>query len=171
MKHQLNQLHKLIMPTGKKSDISYSCSKVYLSSGVLAGIKNRCWPMVAREARPRVARREVYKFAAPAAHNHDNWTIKFDLSLRHFRWTCPQIDNRLLNQNELWKSLRSFLAQRIRGKLVTVYIQISLRTGPPFWVKGPKNREKTEGASFTEVFLLFLTKESASRLPCTRPVT
>jgi len=42
---------------------------------------------------------------------------------------------------------------------------------PPFWVKGPKNREQTEGASFTEVFLLFLTKESASRLPCARTVT
>ena len=32
MKHQHNQLHKLIMRTGKKkSDVSYSCSKVHLS--------------------------------------------------------------------------------------------------------------------------------------------
>ena len=39
-------------------------------------------------------------------------TIKFDLSLRHFKWTCPQIHYRLLNQNELWKSVRSlFLAK------------------------------------------------------------
>ena len=75
-------------------------------------LKNRCWPIVVREARLKLTRSEVYKFAARAAHNHDNNTIKFDLSLRHFKWTCPQIDHRLLNQNELWKSVRSlFLAK------------------------------------------------------------
>ena len=43
-----------------------------------------CWYYKRRdadlsEARAKAARSKVYKFAARAAHNHDNWTIKFDL--------------------------------------------------------------------------------------------
>ena len=76
MKHQLNQLHKLIMPTGKK--IGY---KLFMFKGPLI-FRCTCWYYKrrdAREARPKAARSGVYKFAARAAHNHDNWTIKFDL--------------------------------------------------------------------------------------------
>ena len=176
MKHQLNQLHKLIMPTGKK--IGY---KLFMFKGPLI-FRCTCWCYKRRDAHlsllaKRGRRPRAVRFInSPRAQRiimitGQSSLILFDLSLRHFKWTCPQIDYRLLNQNELWKSLRSLLVQRIRGKLVTVYIQISLWTGTPFWVKGPKNREQTEGASFTEVFLLFLTKESASRLPCARTAT